>query len=139
MDWAKNPSVQQSGLAKPSNQDQVEYASGKASRFLPGVSIVGQPAIDIRRGDKVKPVKPGPLVSSEQARQSQTFTPLTWPSAPEDAFADQSQTGLPFSFSSPQEKAIPSLYQTPTAMDSQDQTQSGSLLAHIANQICGGT
>jgi hypothetical protein len=139
METAKNPVSQQTGLIKASNQGQVEYAKGTPSRFLPGVSIVGQPAIDIKRGHKGYRVKQTPQFASQRSGQSQVATPLTWQSAPTDSFDNLSQNGLPTTFSIPQDKAIPSLYQTPIAVDRQDQSQSGSLLAHIADQICGAS
>jgi hypothetical protein len=139
MESADSPDLQQTGLVKPSDQDQVEYAKARASRFLPGVSIVGQPAIDIRRADKATPVKQMPPFASQQARKSQSFTPFNWQSAPADSFENLPQNEMPHTFSIPQERGIPSLYQTPMARDSEDQSQSVSLLAHIANQICGGS
>ncbi|PWT98593.1 MAG: hypothetical protein C5B53_06565 [Candidatus Melainabacteria bacterium] len=139
MERAKDPNLQQTDPLKTSNQEQVEYAKGKPSRFLPGVSIVGQPAIQTKLGGKGKHVPQGVSFMGQQIRQPQSFTAPSWQSQPADRFDNVSHTQLPLAYSLQQEKAIPSLYQPFLPTDSQGQPESGSLLAQIAHQICGGT
>jgi len=139
MERAKDPNLQQSDPINTFDQEQVEYAKGKPSRFLPGVSIVGQPAIQTKLGGKGKYVPQGISFMGQQIQQPQSSTAPTWQSPPVDTFNSVSHTHLPLAFSLQQEKAIPSLYQPHVGTDSQGQLESGSLLAQIAHQICGGT
>jgi hypothetical protein len=136
MESTEDPFLQQGAITKAANEEPIEYATGCPTRYLPGVTIVGQPAIEIRRGKRAKP--PGfPSLSGRSWDQVQPFGSQTWQNSPADPLNIQHEDELPLTLSIPQGKDIPSLDQMPALTDIQP--RSGSLLAHIANQICNGS
>lgn len=138
-----------SAASLPTNlaaNEQIEYATGRPTRYLPGVTLVGGSQIDVRlqwRGRK----KPG---QAKPARQAQEMCKAPPASAPSPAFGQQivahdlnqaaavnsTVSDWPASGMEPDPHAMPSMFRGAGLPLNSMGVQSTSVLGEIANQIC---
>jgi hypothetical protein len=127
------------------NQGHVEYANGRASRYLPGVSIVGQPAVQVKRVDRRKQIQYEKRSTSQTPNATPTVASKSLQKLPANASSAPVQIG-PLTpnqaAASPplaSTKAMPSIFGGLTAPADQNQIQSLGVLSKLADQILSDT
>lgn len=126
--------------------EQIEYATGRPTRYLPGVTLVGGSQVDVRLKWRSRQ-KPGQAKPARQVQEMRKAPPASAPSpifAQDNVAYDLNQQNIanpmvsdwPTSETGQDTHAMPSMFSGAGLSLNSMGVQSTSVLGEIANQIC---